>query len=107
MSNKVSNRKQRRATAKAGVTAKDLREITEHSVATGMEEGKRIAVDIAVENYSIAVAWVLYEKLNYGEKKIQLTMRQIQEVFRELAEGTKDIDDMKKELAEKVNIGFV
>jgi hypothetical protein len=100
------NRQQRRAAAKQGVTHKDLREITEHSIASGMQEGKKQAINTAVECYSVAIAYVMHYKMGYGEKKCITTLNQIAETFHNLHDDTLNLANIKKQLEQDIHVQF-
>lgn len=108
------NREQRRATVKKGVTHKDLKELVEHNISTGFDEGHkagfeegltmgmRQGVDAgvkgAVENYTIVLAYVLSKKQHYSNNRVVEALRKIQEVFDQVDKGTIAIDDLKSEV---------
>lgn len=92
------NRSQRRNVAKHGVTDKDLKRITQ-------QEGLS-ATRFAVEAYSAAVAWVLYDKLHFGKKKLQMALKQIEDLFDSVNGDYLTIEDIKKALAEECDIAF-
>lgn len=92
------NRAQRRNAAKSGVTAKDLKAITQ-------KEGLA-ATRFAVGAYSVAVAWVLYDKLHFGKKKLQMTLAQIEDLFGSINGNYITIEDIKKALADECDIVF-
>lgn len=109
------NRKERRGAARKGVTDKDLKNIIEHNTVSGYEEGYRAGfkegsaaiVETAVESFSVAILYVMHNKLHYGAKKSQITMNQIAEVFRQFYTHELDMDMIKKELQEQTGVTLV
>ena len=93
------NRKQRRQAVKSGVDGKKLLEITKR-------EGL-IATRMAVDAYSVAVAMVLFDKLHFGKKKIQMTLKQIESLFDSIDNDYVTIEDMKQTLAEECELFFM
>lgn len=104
------NRADKRKIVKQGITAEQLNVITAHNVNTGIKQGREdgmtIGLNMAVDTYSVAIAYVMHYKMNYGEKKTIATMKQIQEVFAELSNGTKDLKTMKEELLNDIGLSF-
>lgn len=88
------NRNDRRKAQKRGITAKDLR-----------SESMK-AIEYATRSYSVAVAMVLFDKLGFGKKKIQMTMKQIHDLFDAINDGYVDIKDLKKTLDEECDLVF-
>ena len=86
------NRALRRQSAKRGITAKDLR-----------QEGM-FATRLAVDAYSVAVATVLRDKLGFGDKKLSMTMKQIEGLFDSINSGYVSIEDLKAVLRDEVGI---
>jgi len=92
------NRASRRKLAKNGVTPQSLRKLETQAGADATER--------AVRSYSIAVATVLKEKLQYKSPKILLTMRQIQQEFEKVNHDTRTIYEMEKMLEEELGLTF-
>ena len=88
------NRKQRRAAAKRGITATDLR------------QERYDGIRYAVKCYSVAVAMVLHDKLGFGPVRLQRIMGQIQEAFDAISEDYVTIGDMEMALLEECGIRF-
>lgn len=86
------NRALRRQSAKRGITAKDLR-----------QEGLS-ATRLAVDAYSVAVATVLRDKLGFGDKKLIMTMKQIEGLFDSINSGYVSIEDLKGVLRDEVGV---
>lgn len=104
------NREQRRRAAKKGVTDKDLKEIVDHNVSSGYNKGKEVGrkegIDIAVNIYSTAVAYVMREKMLYGKTKTLTTMKQIQEAFDKISTGELSIQEIEADLKDDVGLVF-
>lgn len=60
-----------------------------------------------VEDYSVAVATVLYDKLGMDEETAANTLEQIQYIFDSINRGYVDIYDLKKVLSEEHGVTFV
>lgn len=113
------NRNERRGMAKKGIDGKQLKQIIEHNTVTGFdegyalgykdgfEEGSKKAITNSVESFSVAMLYVMTRKLGYGEKKCQLTMRQIADIFNELYEGRMDFDSTKEEVQRRSGVTLV
>lgn len=86
------NRSERRKAQKRGITSKDLRQ-------EGID-----ATRYAADAYSVAVAWVLYDKLHFGEKKMRITINQINDLFDSILKGYCSIEDLKQALNEEIGI---
>lgn len=86
------NRQQRRAAEKRGITAKDLR-----------KEGLH-ATRMAVDGYSVAVAWTLYDKLGMENDKIVETMKLIEELFDSVSKDYLTLEDMKRTIFEETGL---
>ena len=86
------NRAARRQSAKRGITAKDLR-----------QEGM-FATRLAVDAYSVAVATVLRDKLGFGEKKLHMTLGQIEGLFDSINKDYVSIGDLKRTLRDEAGV---
>lgn len=51
-----------------------------------------------IDLYSIAVAWVLKTKVNYGNKKLLQTMKQISQLFDDINNGKENIFELQETL---------
>ena len=89
------NRAQRRIAEKRGITAKDLKH-------EGLDATRK-----AVDAYSVAVAMVLYDKLHFGAPKIQMTLKQIENLFDSILKDYITIEDMKQTLEDEIGVVFV
>lgn len=68
---------------------------------------RKRAVTITVDMFTVAVAWVLHNKLHFGKKKILQTMKQIHEMFESIHDGYVSVDEIKEALKEEADIEFV
>lgn len=92
------NRKERRNAVKQGYSDKDIKKC--------MDIDRRKFQSHLVRMYSTAVAWVLYNKLGFGAKKLQMTVKQINDTFEMILEDYVTVEDMQKALAEEVGVGI-
>ena len=84
--------------AKKGIGAYIIGEIT-----SKIENSVMVAT---IDLFSVAVAWVLKNKLNYGDKKVKQTMKQINLVFDDINSGKLDLNRMKNILDEECDLVF-
>lgn len=84
---------------KAGMEGKVLREL--------IDIVKGTMIDLTVEHYSVAVAYVLYHKFGYGPKRLPEILKEIENHFDLVNEGYVSLNDMRDELIDKIGIGFV
>lgn len=96
------NRAQRRKISKQGINAKTLKVIERRSVSKGKDEGMSLAVD----GFSVAVAYVMHYKMGYGERKCLTTMKQIHEVFEQMNRGELNIQQMEEDLLRDIGLRF-
>jgi len=90
------NRKARRGTVKKGVDHLDIYKLI---------EAERMDATInAVRSYSVAIAYTLFGKLHFGKKKVQMTIKQIDELFDSIQKKYVSIGDLEKALNEEADI---
>lgn len=91
-------RRELESKAKKGISKPILEEITARI--------RGIVMVTTIELFSVAVAWVLKDKLNYGNKKVKQTMKQINGVFDSINSGELDLNEMKRVLDEECDLVF-
>lgn len=92
------NRAERRGATRKGLTASDLQ--------YALDLEKQRAIKQSVDFYSVAIAYTLHDKLHFGEKKLQMTMRQIEDLFDSITRDYVSFDDLKTVLLEEAGIDF-
>lgn len=98
------NRAERRKKCK--VTQGQLERMATHNINTGFAEGKADALNVAAENFSVAIAYVMYYKLNYPEGTCKVAINLMQDVFKQLNTKELNIDEVKKKLEADINLSF-
>lgn len=96
--NRPKKRELQRNTSKHGLSKAILEDIT--------NTVKNKVMRVTIRFYSVAVAWTLRKTLNYGDKKIQAVMKNIDECFNKINSGELDLKDMEKQLHEECGLIF-
>lgn len=93
------NRKERRKLMKQRLKPNEIK--------TALKREGLDAIRYAVRSYSAAVAMVLYDKCNFGKPKIQMTLRQTENLFDSINKGYVKIEDLERTLYDELDIKIV
>lgn len=92
------NRKQRRATAKAGITDSDLKRLQDVTM--------KQAVNRATADYSVIMAMVLHDKWGFGPVRLQRFLDQVQDLADSINTDYVSIEDCRKVLEAECGVQF-
>ena len=107
MSARAERKRAERERAKKTVTYNYTREDLKRAVDMAIGEERRKIIDIAVCQYTCAVAIVLRDKLGFGQTRLLRVLEQINETFDSIDRGYISVDDIVKVISEETGIELV
>ena len=90
-SNRAEYRRLERVVRKNGIYSRD-------TLAELRAQVQDKTMTTTIDLYSVAVAWVLKTKVNYGNKKLLQTMKQISQLFDDINNGKENIFELQETL---------
>jgi hypothetical protein len=67
---------------------------------------KKAIIDQTVDLYSLAIAHIMAHKLNYGGKKINMTLKQLEDLFEKINNDEIDFEDIRKDMLDNYDVAI-